>query len=76
MKSPSGSSAEIEYPSSDGQPGAENGWQLEAMLDAMDVLRTHFVDRPGVSVSGDPCLTLTELPARCHRVRGRRRLIE
>ena len=53
MISPPGSSAEIEYPSSDGQPRAKNGWQFEAMLDAMDVLKTHFVDRPDVYVSGD-----------------------
>ena len=52
MKSPSGSSAEIEYPSSDGQPRAENGWQFEAVLDAMDVLKTHFVDRPDVICIG------------------------
>ena len=33
MKVPTGSSAEIEYPSSDGQPMSENQWQLDAMID-------------------------------------------
>ena len=38
MKVPTGSSAEIEYPSSDGQPMSENQWQLDAMIDAINVL--------------------------------------
>ena len=53
MRIPAGSSAEIEYPSSDGQPMAENQWQLDAMIDAINVLGTHFVGRPDVYVSGD-----------------------
>ena len=53
MRIPAGSSTEIEYPSSDGQPMAENQWQLDAMIDAINVLGTHFVDRPDVYVSGD-----------------------
>ena len=53
MKIPTGSSAQIEYPSSDGEPMSENQWQLDAMIDAINVLRTHFADCPGVYVSGD-----------------------
>ena len=53
MKIPTGSSAEIEYPSSDGERMSENQWQLDAMIDAINVLRTHFADCPGVYVSGD-----------------------
>ena len=41
------------YPSSDGQPLAENDWQLRAILDAVAVLDEHFVGRPDVYVSGD-----------------------
>ena len=41
------------YPSSDGLPLAENDWQLTAILGALDVLRGHFEDHPGVYVSGD-----------------------
>ncbi len=41
------------YPSSDGKPLAENDWQLEAILSALDILRGHFEDRPDVYVSGD-----------------------
>ena len=40
MKIPTGSSAEIEYPSSDGERMSENQWQLDAMIDAINVLRT------------------------------------
>ena len=53
MRIPTGSSTEIEYPSSDGQPMSENQWQLDAMIDAINVLTTHFADCPGVYVSGD-----------------------
>ena len=41
------------YPSSDGQPLAENDWQLWAILDAFVVLDEHFADRPDVYVSAD-----------------------
>ena len=41
------------YPSSDGKPLAENDWQLEAILAALDILRGHFEERPDVYVSGD-----------------------
>ena len=41
------------YPSSDGLPLAENDWQLEAILDAVGVLRNRYLDRPDVYVSGD-----------------------
>ena len=40
MRIPDGASTEIEYPSSDGQPMAENQWQLDAMIDAINVLGT------------------------------------
>ena len=53
MRIPAGSSTEIEYPSSDGQPMAENQCQPDAMIDAINALGTHFVDRPDVYVSGD-----------------------
>ena len=41
------------YPSSDGKPLAENDWQLEAILSAVDILRAHFEERSDVYVSGD-----------------------
>ena len=45
--------AAIEYPSGDGEPMAENDWQLRAILDAFGVLDHYFRDRPDVYVSGD-----------------------
>ena len=45
--------ATVEYPSGDGQPMAENDWQLRAILDSVSALLTHFRDRPDVYVSGD-----------------------
>ena len=45
--------ATIEYPSGDGQPMAENDWQLHAIIDSVSALRHHFRDRPDVYVSGD-----------------------
>ena len=47
------SPAAIEYPSGDGEPMAENDWQLHAILDAVGVLCHYFRDRPDVYVSGD-----------------------
>ena len=41
------------YPSSDGLPLAENDWQLEAILDAIGVLKIRYGGRPDVYVSGD-----------------------
>ena len=41
------------YPSSDGLPLAENDWQLEAILDAVGVLKIRYESRPDVYVSGD-----------------------
>ena len=43
----------IEYPSSDGKPMAESGFQLIPMLYAIDALRRHFRSRSDVYVSGD-----------------------
>ena len=43
----------VEYPSGDGQPMAENDWQLHAMLDAISALHRYFEHRPDVYVSGD-----------------------
>ena len=43
----------VEYSSSDGQPMAENDWQLRAMIDAISALDVHFRHRPDVYVSGD-----------------------
>ena len=45
--------ATVEYPSSDGQPMAENDWQLHAIIDAIATLDVYFRDRPDVYVSGD-----------------------
>ena len=47
------SPAAIEYPSGDGEPMAENDWQLRAILDAFGVLDHYFRDRPDVYVSSD-----------------------
>ena len=43
----------IEYPSSDGKPMAESGFQLIPMRYAIDALRRHFRSRSDVYVSGD-----------------------
>ena len=45
--------AAIEYPSSDGQPMAENDWQRHAIIDAIATLDLYFEDRSDVYVSGD-----------------------
>ena len=45
--------AAVEYRSGDGQPMAENDWQLHAILDSVGALLDHFLDRPDVYVSGD-----------------------
>ena len=45
--------AAVEYPDSDGRPMAENDWQLDAILYALDALRARFARRPDVYVSGD-----------------------
>ena len=44
---------EVEYPSSDGKPLAENDAQLAAIVYGITVLRTHFAGRSDVYVSGD-----------------------
>ena len=51
---------EIDYPSSDGKPMAENDWQLHAMLYAIGVLQAHFARRPDVYVSGDTLIYYEE----------------
>ena len=43
----------VEYPSSDGEPMAENDWQLRAMIDSIAALDVYFRHRPDVYVSGD-----------------------
>ena len=43
----------IEYPYSDGEPMAENEWQLTAMIDAINSLREWFDSREDVYVGGD-----------------------
>ena len=45
--------AEVEYPSSDGQPIAETDHQRTPLAYAVDALRCHFLDRPDVYVSGN-----------------------
>ena len=44
---------EVEYPSSDDKPLAENDAQLAAILYGIAVLRTHYAGRGDVYVSGD-----------------------
>ncbi len=46
-----------EYPDSDGQPMAENDWQLHPMIDAIAALDVYFRHRPDVYVSGDLLIT-------------------
>ena len=43
----------VEYSSSDGEPMAENDWQLHAMIDSIAALDVYFRHRPDVYVSGD-----------------------
>ena len=43
----------IEYPDSDGEPMAENDFQLTAMMDAITTLREWFDDREDVYAGGD-----------------------
>ena len=43
----------IEYPDSDGEPMAENDWQLDAMISAISTLREWFADREDVYAGGD-----------------------
>ena len=43
----------IEYPSSDGEPMAEDEWQMTAMIDAINSLREWFDSREDVYVGGD-----------------------
>ena len=45
--------ATVEYPSGDGQPMAENDWQLLAIINSVSALHYHYRDRPDVYVSGD-----------------------
>ena len=52
--------AVIDYPSSDGQPMAENDWQRHAILDAVGVLDVYFAERADVYVSGDLLLYYEE----------------
>ena len=47
------SAATVEYPSGDGQPMAENDWQLLAIINSVSALQHHYRDRPDVYVSGD-----------------------
>ena len=64
MKTPAGSSTEVEYPSSDGERMSENQWQLWAMVDAITMLQAHFADRPA-HVTGI-CLSTTKKATRGH----------
>ena len=43
----------IEYPSSDGEPMAENKWQYVAMTDTTSALENQFIHRPDVFVGSD-----------------------
>ena len=51
---------EVEYPSSDGKPLAENDAQLAAIVYGITVLRTHYAGRGDVYVSGDLLLYYEE----------------
>ena len=53
MNRPVPSPAAVEYPSGDGQPMAENDWQLHAIIDSITALKQYFAPRPDVYVSGD-----------------------
>ena len=44
---------EVRYPSSDGQPMAENTWQLRAIIESVQMLGDHFRERRDVFVAGD-----------------------
>lgn len=44
---------EVEYPSSDGLPMADNTYQMKAMADMFHMLREHFRARDDVFVAGD-----------------------
>ena len=43
----------IEYPSSDGEPMAENKWQYTAMTDTTSALENQFIHRPDIFVGSD-----------------------
>ena len=51
---------EVEYPSSDGKPLAENDAQLAAIVYGITVLRTRYAGRDDVYVSGDLLLYYEE----------------
>ena len=53
MIRPAPAAAPIHYPSSDGQPMAENDAQRSAIMYGIGALARHFRDRPDVYVSGD-----------------------
>ena len=53
MLRPAPAAAPIEYPSSDGQPMAENDAQRDAIMYGISALARHFKDRRDAYVSGD-----------------------
>ena len=53
MNRPAPAAAPIHYPSSDGQPMAENDAQRSAIMYGIGALTRHFKGRPDVYVSGD-----------------------
>ena len=53
MIRPAPAAVPVEYPSSDGQPMAENDAQRHAIIYAINALTRHFGGRPDVYVSGD-----------------------
>ena len=63
---------EIDYPSSDGKPLAENDAQLHAILYAVGALRVRYGDRPDVYVSGDLLVYYEEGNPRASRSRPMR----
>ena len=60
MLRPAPAAAPIEYPSSDGQPMAENDAQRDAIMYGISALARHFKDRRDVYVSGDLLLYYEE----------------
>ncbi len=60
MNPPAAVPATIDYPCSDGQPLAESEYQIEPLVYAITVLRTHFLDQAQVYVAGDMFLYFKE----------------
>ena len=60
MNRPAAVPATVDYPCSDGQPMGESEYQIEPLVYALTVLRTHFLDQAQVYVAGDMFLYFKE----------------